>query len=52
MTLNGIGEKKAESIIQYREENGSFSTIEDIKNISGIGEKTFENLKEEIETGN
>lgn len=48
MTLSGIGEVKAENIISYREENGNFSTIEDLKNVSGIGEKTFENLEDEI----
>lgn len=44
-TLNGIGEKKAQAILTYREEQGLFSTLEDIKNIPGIGDKTFENLK-------
>lgn len=44
-TLNGIGEKKAQAIITYREEQGLYSTIEDLKNIPGIGDKTFENLK-------
>lgn len=48
MTLNGVGEKKAEKIIEYREENGSFKSIEDLKNVNGIGEKTFESLKESI----
>lgn len=48
MSLNGIGEVKAENIISYREENGKFSTIEELKNVSGIGEKTFENLEDEI----
>lgn len=48
MQLNSIGEVKAESIIQYREENGPFNTIEDLMNVSGIGEKTFENLKENL----
>lgn len=51
LQLEGIGQKKAEGIIQYREENGSFQTIEDIKNVSGIGEKTFEKFKEKIDTG-
>ncbi len=44
-TLNGIGEKKAQAILTYREEQGLFGTLEDIKNIPGIGDKTFENLK-------
>ena len=48
MTLNGIGESKAEDIIFYREKNGPFKTIEEIKNVSGIGDKTFENLKDFI----
>lgn len=50
-TLNGIGEKKAELIIQYREENGSFQTIEELKNVSGIGEKTFDALKDSVIAG-
>lgn len=48
MTLNGIGSSKAGNIIAYREENGPFQTIEEIKNVSGIGEATFNNLKEYI----
>lgn len=51
MTLDGIGQKKAEAILLYREEKGSFKTIEEMKEISGIGEKTFERFKEKIETG-
>ncbi|MFJ7370024.1 helix-hairpin-helix domain-containing protein [Lysinibacillus sp. NPDC098008] len=47
-TLPGIGPSKAQSILAYREENGSFQTIEDMKNISGIGDKTFEKLKDLI----
>lgn len=43
-TLPGIGPKKAEAIIQHRELNGSFSTIEAIMEVSGIGDKTFEQL--------
>lgn len=46
--IPGIGPSKAAAIAAYRKENGPFQSIEDIKNISGIGEKTFEKLKEEI----
>jgi competence protein ComEA len=49
-TLNGVGDSKAKSIIEYREQNGSFKSIEDIKNVTGIGEKMFERIKEQIET--
>ena len=48
MTVEGIGESKADSIIKYREENGNFKTIEDIKNVSGIGELLFEKIKNYI----
>ena len=47
-TLPGVGASKAQAIIAFREENGSFKTIDDLKNVSGIGEKTFEKLKEYI----
>lgn len=47
-TLPGIGPAKAEAIIEYRKTNGPFKTIEDLKEISGIGEKTFEKLKDLI----
>lgn len=49
--LSDIGEKKATEIIRYREENGDFSQIEDIMQVSGIGEKTFEEIKEQITVG-
>lgn len=46
-TLPGIGDSRADEIIRYRKNTG-FSKIEDIKNISGIGDKTYEKLKELI----
>lgn len=48
MTLSKIGESKANSIIEYREKNGEFKTIEDIKNVSGIGDSLFESIKDYI----
>lgn len=46
--INGIGPAKAKAIISYREENGGFGSIEDIKNVSGIGEGTFLKIKDYI----
>ncbi len=48
MNISGIGESKALNIINYREINGLFKTIEDIKNVSGIGEILFAQIKESI----
>lgn len=48
MTLNGIGESKANDIIKYRETNGNFETIEDIKKIEGIGDSIFAKIQEDI----
>jgi len=47
-TLPGIGPKRAETIIRYREEHGSFQETSDIMNIYGIGKKTYEGLKDLI----
>lgn len=46
--LPGIGPVKAQDIIDYREENGQFQSTEELKNINGIGDKTFENLKDSV----
>lgn len=48
MTLQGVGKSTAEKIINYREENGKFKNIEDIKNVSGIGESKYNQLKDYI----
>lgn len=51
MTLDGIGDKKAEEIIKYREKT-PFTKPEDLKNIKGIGDKLFDKIKDKIEAGN
>lgn len=47
-SLNGIGASLAASIVQYRNENGKFKTKEDLKNVPGIGDSKYENIKEKI----
>ena len=48
LTLTGIGESKAKEIISYREKNGPYKSIEEIKNVSGIGETLYAQIKENI----
>jgi len=48
MTLPGIGPTKAEAIIDYRNKNGLFKELIELMNVSGIGEKTYEQLLEKI----
>lgn len=47
-TISGIGQKRASDIIAYRESNGSFKSVDDLKKVSGIGDKTLEKLKEYV----
>lgn len=44
--IPGIGPSKAQKIIKHREENGPFQSVENLKDVKGIGEKTFEKLKD------
>ncbi|MCR4892095.1 MAG: ComEA family DNA-binding protein [Lachnospiraceae bacterium] len=48
MTLNGIGQSRAEAIIAYRDEHGGFSSIEDIKQVTGIKDGLFNKIKDQI----
>lgn len=49
MTLPGVGEVTAQKIIEYREEKGGFSSIDELKNISRIGDKTIDKFRDKIE---
>lgn len=46
--LKGVGEKKAQAIIQWREANGGFKTVEDLLKVKGIGEAIFRDIKEDV----
>ena len=48
MTLDGIGEKKAQAIIEYRNKNGGFKSIEEILEVDGIGSATYEKIKDRL----
>ena len=47
-TLSGIGEAKAEAILAYREEIGRFGSIEQLKEVSGIGDSLFNQIKNSV----
>ena len=48
MTLSGVGESKAQAIVEYRLKNGPFKKIEDIKNVPGIGDSIYEKIKDNL----
>ncbi len=51
VTLPGIGKAYAERIVEYRQKNGPFKKVEDILNVRGIGEKTFDRIKDRLTLG-
>ena len=48
MTLSGIGEVKAQAIISYREEHGGFQSIEELTEVAGIKDASFQKVKDQI----
>ena len=48
LALEGVGPVIAERIVRYRGENGPFKSVEELKNVPGIGEKTFEKFRDRI----
>ncbi|PWG00677.1 helix-hairpin-helix domain-containing protein [Levilactobacillus bambusae] len=48
MTINGVGDKKADKIIEYRQQHGSFKSVDDLKDVPGFGEKTVANLRSHL----
>ena len=51
MDLPGIGSVLSERIVDYRRANGQFSSVDELKNVSGIGEKRFETIKDKVTVG-
>lgn len=50
-SLKGIGPEKAKAIVKYRQEKGGFKTVDELKNVPGIGDKTLETLRPLITVG-
>lgn len=51
-TLDGVGPKKAQAIIEYRKKNGAFKSASDLDKVPGFGAKTVDKLKKDITVGN
>ncbi len=47
-SLDGVGDKKAQEIVKYRKQNGAFTSIDQVGNVKGIGDKTLEKNKKNI----
>lgn len=47
-TVNGIGPQKAEAILEYRRRNGPFKKVDDLKKVSGFGDKSVKNMRSEL----
>lgn len=51
MTINGVGEKRAEAIIVWREQNGPFKSVDDLASVSGIGQSIIDQNRESLTVG-
>lgn len=47
-SLNGIGAKKAQAIVDYREKNGDFANVDDLTNVKGIGDKLLSKVRDDV----
>ncbi|MGR3219850.1 MAG: ComEA family DNA-binding protein [Candidatus Anammoxibacter sp.] len=50
-SLKGIGLIKADAIVNFREKHGNFKSVDDLKNVAGIGDVTFDGLKDNVTVG-
>lgn len=51
MKIKGIGEKKADAIIEYRTKNGNFKSVDDLQSVNGFGKKSVDAIRDELEVG-
>lgn len=51
MSIQGIGEKRAEAIVKYRDEHGPFSSVEELMNVDGVGPVTLDNNRDSLTVG-
>jgi len=50
-SINGIGPKKAEAIVEYRKKNGPFKSVDDLENVKGLGKASIDKMRGELSVG-